>query len=78
MIPDGSNPLEIIIVAVGVFCLLKKVAGMERYYELRVSVLTTVIFLALFFSWLALVNSYEDRYECNCPDGFTLSEMVRD
>ena len=76
MILDISNPLEILMFGIGVFCLLRKVGEMERFHELRVGVLTIVISMALSFSWFALVESYEDRVECDC-DSFTLSEMVK-
>ncbi len=75
MILDVSNPLEIMAFAVGVIGVLKKVAEMERYHDLRVCVLTMGIFLVFSVSWFALVNSYEERFECDCPDSFTLSEM---
>jgi hypothetical protein len=75
MILDVSNPLEIMVIAIGVIGVLKKVAEMERYDDLRAWVLTMVIFLVFSVFWFALVNSYEDRFECDCADTFTLSEM---
>lgn len=63
------------MLAVGFICVLKKVAEMDRYHELRVGVLTTLISVVLLLSWMAFVNSFEDRWESYPEDHFTISEM---
>jgi hypothetical protein len=59
---DVSNLLEVMMLAVGVMWVLKKVAEMERYHELRVGVLTTLFSLVMLFSWMAMTNDGEDRW----------------
>ena len=77
MFLEVPNPLEVIIFALGLICVLKKVAEMERYHELRIGVLTTLFSLVLLFSyWIAFVKSFEDPREVYPEeDHFTLTEM---
>lgn len=79
MILDVSNPLEIMLFAVGVVCVLKRVADMESYHELRVFVLTTLLSVVAFIALMVFAFSYEDRPGPYCyPDGvscFSPDEM---
>jgi hypothetical protein len=70
---DVSNPLEIMMLALGLIWMLKKVAETEPYHELGVVLLTTVFSLVMLFSWMAFVNSFEEPWERNPEDHFTLS-----
>lgn len=63
------------MLAAGLICVLKKVAEMERYHELRVGMLTTLLSVVLLVSWVAFVYSFEDRRESEPGDHFTLTEM---
>ena len=40
---DYSNTIELLILVAGGFGLLQKIAAMERYHQLRVVVLTTLL-----------------------------------
>ena len=63
------------MLALGLILVLKKVAEMERYHELRVGVLTTLLSVILLVSWAAFAYSFEDHWEGESGDHFTLTEM---
>ena len=79
MFLDVSNPLEIFIYAIGIIFVLKRVADMERYHDLRVLVLTTLLSSVAFIALIVFAFSYEDRSGPYCyPDGvscFSPDEM---
>ena len=63
------------MLALGLIWVLKKVAEKEHYQELGAVLLVTVISLVLLFSLVAFFNSFEDTWQGDPGDHFTLSEM---
>ena len=76
MIPDLSNPLEVVVLLVGILATLKKVAEMERYHDLRVAVLTILLSFAMFFLFLIGAPAPADPIWCpEDPRVFCHTEM---
>jgi uncharacterized membrane protein YesL len=66
----------IILISGGILCL-KRVAQMERYHNLRVVVLTTILSFIVFFFFLAYGVTFGDPiyYDCPSPEHFCMTEM---
>lgn len=64
-----SNPVDVVALLIGAVLLLKKIADMERYHELRVIVLTSILsFIAiLLFLGYGLTQS-GSIYAPDCVD----------
>lgn len=77
MFPD-LNIVDYVMVLVGGFLCFKKVAEMERYYNLRVVILCSIVGAILLLFLVALVSALDDQWQYDCyyegTDHFTVSE----
>ncbi|HSL54885.1 MAG TPA: hypothetical protein VK868_10850 [Pyrinomonadaceae bacterium] len=76
MFPNPNFADYVIILFGLVFCF-KRVAQMERYPDLRDTILTSIVGAILLLFFVGLVSSYDNpvQYDCACADHFTLSEF---
>lgn len=56
--PENSAILDVVIVVVGGVLLVRRVAEMERFYNLRVVVLTVILTCIGLLFWLYLVSLF--------------------
>ncbi len=76
MILDLLSPLEIALLIIGGVLTFKKVAEMERYHDLRVYLLTTVLSLVVIYLFVASIDTNSGcTIEFDDHEHFTLSEM---
>ena len=74
-----SNPnlLDYVMLLFGLLVCFKKVAEMERYHDLRVIILTSIVGAIVLLFFIAFATAFDDaiHYDCQCADHFTLSEI---
>jgi hypothetical protein len=68
MILDLSNPLEVVVLVFGIVVTLQKVVEMERYHDLRVTVLTILLSFAMFYLFLIGAPLPADPIWSDCPE----------
>ena len=66
----------IILISGGLLCL-KRVAQMERYHNVEVVVLTTILSFIVFFFFLTYCVTFGDPIyqDCPSPEHFCMTEM---
>lgn len=77
MFPD-LNFVDGIMILLGVLFLIKKVAEMERYYHLRIIILTSMFGVIVVLFLIALGSRFDYRFQDDyfeTADHFTVSEM---
>jgi len=62
MFPD-FNFVDYVMILLGVLWCFKRVAEMERYYGLRIIVLTSILGAVVVFLLLAFASAIDDRYQ---------------
>ena len=77
---DAASVTDFLIIVAGLLWLLKKVAEMERYHELRVFVITTFLSCIVIYFFVLMTLSPEPGLSNCTPDSsdadyFTLSEI---
>ena len=78
MFPE-LNFVDYVMMLFGALLCFKRVAEMERYYNLRVIILTSILGSILFLFFIALVSDLDDNFQYDhyyeSSDHFTESEM---
>ena len=81
MFPD-INFVDYVIMLIGGLLCFKKVAEMERYYNLRMIMLSSILGAILILFFATFVSAFDDHFEYDyyypeSSDHFTVSEMVK-
>ena len=77
MFPD-LNFVDCVMILLGALFLVKKVAEMERYYHLRIIILTSIFGMIVVLFFIALVSALDDQWQYDYYEGadhFTMSEI---
>ena len=77
MFPDLNFVDYVMVLLGGVLCF-KRVAEMERYYNLRVIILSSIVGAILLLFLVAFVSALDDQWQYDyfeSTDHFTVSEM---
>jgi hypothetical protein len=75
MFPD-FNFVDYVMILLGVLLCFKRVAEMERYHDLRVIVLTSILGVSVVLFMFALGSTFDDPYyEYSGPAYFCESPM---
>ena len=75
---QSLNFFDYVILLSGALLCFKRVAQMERYHDLRVVILTTILSFIVFFFFLAYCLSFANPFyynECPSPQHFCMTEM---
>ena len=75
---QSLNFFDYVIILSGVLLFFKRVAEMERYHDLRVVILTTILSSIVFFFFLAYAVTFGNPIyydDCPSPEHFCYSEM---
>jgi hypothetical protein len=62
-----TDTLEFLMIALGVIFLLKRLADMDKHYELRLFVLTFILTLTVIVLFIGYGLSLADSYYAECP-----------
>ncbi len=65
---DLSDPIDVVILLLGLVLLLKRVADMERYHAMRVAVLTTILSCVAIYFFLVYGMSLGNLSHCDYID----------
>jgi hypothetical protein len=79
MFPDLNFVDYVMIIFGGLLCF-KRVAEMERYHNLRIIVLSSILATILFLFFVSVASALDDHFQYDYyegPDHFTVSEMCR-
>ena len=77
MFPDLNFVDYVVIIFGGLLCF-KRVAEMERYHNLKIIVLSSILATILLLFFVAFASALDDHFQYDCydgPDHFTESEM---
>ena len=71
------NLIDFVMILLGVLFCFKRVVEMERYHDLRVIILTSVLGALALLGFIAFASTFDEPIQCDspCADHFTLSEM---
>ncbi len=70
MFSTGSptDALEFLMIGTGVVFLLKRLADMDKYYEVRLFVITLILSLAAIIIFIGFGLSFVDPVSAECPE----------
>jgi len=77
MFPD-LNFIDYVMMLFGGLLCFKRVAEMERYHNLRIIILSSILGAILLLFFVAFASAFDDQFQYDYyegPDHFTVSEM---